>query len=134
MRDLSYRVLWLSGGALLVALVIVLSLMPNPQSVVPLSLQDKTGHLMAYCTLMAWFAGVWRRPSHWALALGFIALGITLEWLQCFVALRVFDPLDMVANAAGVAFGLLLSRAGLDRWCIYLERSLGRVNRSVDGR
>lgn len=133
MRDLSYPALWLTGGALLVVLVIVLSLMSSPQGVVPPSLQDKSGHLIAYFTLMTWFAGIWRRPSHWVLLLAFIALGAALEWLQGFLPLRVSDPLDMLANSAGAIVALVLARAGLDRWCVGLEQAWQRLRGSANG-
>jgi glycopeptide antibiotics resistance protein len=44
-------------------------------------------------------------------AIGFTAMGISLEFLQRMTGYRHFDPLDMVANTIGVALGWLAGAA-----------------------
>ena len=75
--------------------------MPAPE----LSHGDKLGHLLAYGVLMFWFAGLYHRRYWSRLAIGFILLGVALEYLQGLTGYRTHDPLDMLANSLGVAVG-----------------------------
>ncbi len=127
MRNLSLRSLWITGGVILVVAIIYLSLMPSPGGLMPQALNDKSGHVIAYFVLMLWFAGFWQRRWHLRLAAVFFALGMGMEFLQGFIELRVSEGLDMVANGLGVGLGLLLARLGLDGWCGFIERLLGRA-------
>jgi len=70
---------------------------------------DKFGHIVAYSTLMIWFATIhraWRKRL--ALAVGFVLLGIALEFAQRLTGYRTFDVADMVADAVGVFIGWLV--------------------------
>lgn len=125
MRLLAWRNLWFAGGIVLVLSVIALTLWPSDTGLVPQALTDKTGHVIAYFVLTLWFSGVLRRPHHWWMAAAFVCLGVGLEGVQAFIATRVSEGLDMVANAAGASLGLLAARAGLDRWCQWIEHVLG---------
>lgn len=67
---------------------------------------DKLGHLAAYGSLMFWFALLYpERALRWRYALGFVAMGIGLEFVQGGLAYRTFDVLDMLANTIGVLLG-----------------------------
>ena len=64
------------------------------------------GHLSAYGAAMVALSGVARlRP--WITALGLVALGICIEFLQPLVA-RENHWQDMMANATGVGIGWLV--------------------------
>lgn len=102
---LRYFPFWLACGWGLVALVVYLSLTPTPPEL-PGEEGDKVGHLLAYAALMAWFA--WLYSSNrirWACALGFIALGVGLEYAQGWTGYRSFSVGDMLADTAGVCLG-----------------------------
>jgi len=102
-----WRSLWQTIGALLVALVIYLSLTPDPITL-PGANGDKGGHVLAYATLMFWFAQLdlrLRRRIAWATT--FVAMGIALEFVQRAIGYRSFEVLDMLAGACGVAVGWL---------------------------
>ena len=101
---LRYAQRWLLLGRALILAVIVLSLMPTTQTP-ELAHGDKLGHLLAYGVLMFWFAGLYRRGYWPRLAIGFILLGVALEYLQGLTGYRSYDPLDMLANSLGVAVG-----------------------------
>jgi VanZ family protein len=104
---LHYQHWWRAGGAVLVLSVIVLSLMRNAPEI-PINEGDKLGHLLAYGSLMFWFAQIDTQPRqrlHWALV--FIAMGIALEFAQGMIAYRSFDGFDMLADTAGVLLGWL---------------------------
>jgi VanZ family protein len=101
--------LWLATGWLLVASIIYLSLTPAPPSV-DLPEGDKLEHVLAYAVLMFWFAQMYYRTrSRLPFALGFVLLGIALEFLQAFTDTRQFEIADMIADAAGVALGWIIA-------------------------
>ena len=74
--------LWLLLGWTLVLLLIYLSLTPAPVEL-PMGQGDKIGHVLAYATLMSWFANVYEASAQrMKFAVGFMALGVSLEFLQ----------------------------------------------------
>ncbi len=106
---LRLRALWLILGWLLVALVIYLSLRPEPA---PLTMDvgDKLPHLLAYAVLMFWFANLYApRGPRITYACGFVTLGIALEFVQQATGYRTFEVADMAADAVGVAVGWLFA-------------------------
>lgn len=103
------RRLWKVIGWTLVVLVIFLSLTPAPIQL-PVDHGDKFEHIFAYAVLMSWFASLYAKSAQRTkFAIGFIALGISLEFVQRWTGYRSFDVADMVADAIGVAAGWLLS-------------------------
>jgi glycopeptide antibiotics resistance protein len=57
--------------------------------------------------LMYWFAQLYAKRLFYAL--GFIAMGVALEFIQGMTPYRTFEYFDMVANAAGVLLGWALA-------------------------
>ena len=112
---------WLAGGAGFVALVIYLSLTPNPVPV-PSVGPFKAGHIAAYTWLMLWFAQVYRGPRRGAIAIGLALMGVVLEYLQDFTGHRTFSYTDMRDNAIGVAIGFTLALTPLGRFVDTLLR------------
>jgi VanZ family protein len=99
------RRVWRAVGFGLVMLVIWLSLTPHPVHI-PVANGDKLGHFAAFATLMFWFAQLETgHRARVAYAIGFVALGVALEFAQRLTGYRVFDVADMVANAIGVLLG-----------------------------
>ena len=96
-------------GALLIGFVLYESFTTVPIEV-PLAGGDKYGHILAYATLMFWFAQIYpgrRRRIEWAFA--FVVMGIAIEFLQGLTDYRSFEIADMVAGAVGVCVGWLVS-------------------------
>ena len=122
-----YAGLWWLIGWSLVVVVVGLSLMPDPPEPVEFGHADKLEHLFAYGLMMAWFAQLVARSRQYRWALGLVALGIGLEFVQGWSGYRMFDGLDMLANSVGVLLGWWLAR----RW---LGGSLARVDRLLAGR
>ena len=98
--------LWMAGWGLCIAL----SLLP------PIELQgprdsDKIGHLLAYFTLSAWAAMLFRTGrARLVAALALVALGIGLEFAQAQLTVtRQGDWRDAVANTLGVVIGQLMA-------------------------
>ena len=99
------RPLWLLAGWAIVALIVWLSLTPNPPKL-DFEQSDKAGHFLAYGTVMFWFCQAYAGlPTRLAFGAGFIAMGVALEYLQRAVGYHSFEFLDMVADALGVLAG-----------------------------
>jgi VanZ family protein len=84
--------------------VIYLSLTPSPPKV-DLEGGDKLGHFLAYAVLAFWFCQFYFHKARAVYALGFVAMGIVLEFVQGALGYRSFELADMAANALGVAAG-----------------------------
>lgn len=97
----------------MVGAIVWLSLTPAPPAV-DMEGGDKLGHLAGYGVLMFWFAQLYARRRYYAL--GFIAMGVGLEFAQGWLGYRSFEPADMLADALGVLLGwaaaLILPIAG----------------------
>lgn len=114
MDHLRLKALWLVLGMLLVVAVVIASLV-NLGPVGQVLLHDKLVHLVVYAVLMGWFVQLFRHDlTRLLLALGFVALGIGIEFLQGMVPSRRFERMDMLANSSGVllAWALAYTRVG----------------------
>jgi len=128
LNKLKFPNLWLTIGFLLIMLVIVASLMPNPPHVGQFRGNDKLGHFAAYIAITFWFGQIYsRNRARWRMALAFVILGISLEYLQRLSGYRTFEYADMGANAAGVLCALLLAQTPLSRCLAVVERSMLRL-------
>lgn len=119
---LRFVLLWQAVGWAMVALVIWLSLTPQPPRPPALLSWDKADHLLAYAVLMFWYAQSFARHWRWPLFLCF--LGFALEVLQGLSAVRTFDLYDMVANLLGVTLGSMLALTPLGRLLAVVDRGL----------
>ena len=87
----------------------------------------KVGHFLAYAWLMFWYSQLYERLRTRALiALGFVLMGVALEYLQGLTPHRTFGYADMRDNAIGVAAGWLAGAATSTRWLRALERLVRR--------
>ena len=108
--DLKLRFLWITIGYALAASVVLLSLTSNPVDTgLEFPYQDKLFHVLAYFTLMAWFGQIYHdKFQRNMIAVVFVFMGFTLEYLQSFDPNRYAEIGDMFANMTGVAIGFLL--------------------------
>ena len=105
--------LWLGLWLLAVAIVCVASLTPPPIELPRHG--DKVEHLLAYALLAAAAVQVFR-PGRFLLGVGvvLVLMGIGLEFAQgALTATRMADPVDALANSAGVLLGLATVRSRL---------------------
>lgn len=118
--------LWLSIGWLLVALVVYLSLERTPPNI-EVHVSDKLTHLFAYAVLMLWFVQIYE-PGRMRVrvALGLIALGVCLEFLQGYTGYRSFEVADMLANTAGVLLGWAAAPPRTANVLQHVERAVAR--------
>jgi VanZ family protein len=122
---LKYRSVWLTGGWLLVGLVVYLSLTPHPPELLSIQNADKLEHGFAYGSLAFWFCQIYLSTRSRMIAIAaLIGLGVGLEFVQGWTGYRHFDVWDMVANGIGVLFGFLLVRTPLGRLFISIEAGL----------
>ena len=104
---------WRMLALIMLAVVVTLSLVPDPpQPPGPLS-WDKLQHTVAYAFLAWWFLQAWegRRSLAWCVFL--VAVGCGIEGLQGLTPMRQPSLLDAIANTLGVALGGLLWRGPL---------------------
>ncbi len=120
------RQVWLFTGWLLVALVVYLSLIPALPSI-DITAADKVAHAFAYATLTLWFLQLYPADRRAMLVIGFIMMGIALEFLQGLTASRSFEYADIAANTGGVALGWLLAKTRLSNTLHVIEKQLIRV-------
>ena len=125
MEHLRREKLWVAVGLAFVALVIFLSVTPDPVRA-PTVDEYKTGHILAYAWCMLYFAQVWRDLRHrLAIALGLIVLGIALEFVQDMLPWhRDFAVSDMIDDAIGVGIGFALGFTPLANMLRWLEGKL----------
>jgi len=92
-------------GWSLVGVIWWLSLTPQPPHV-DFEQSDKVGHFLAYGGVMFWFCVLYRSArTRLVYAIGFIAMGIGIEYIQRWTGYRSFEVYDMVADALGVVLG-----------------------------
>jgi VanZ family protein len=121
------RAAWLTGGCLLASAIVYFSLAPTAAA----SLEqgwDKVYHLLAYLTLMLWFAQACERRRWPMLASVCIGLGVMLEFAQRYGGYRTFSYHDMLANAGGVAVAWLLAVAGVNQGLRRLQQRYQRAS------
>jgi VanZ family protein len=94
----------------MVVTVVWLSLTPAPPRI-DFEQSDKLGHFLAYGTLMFWFSQLYRKGTRVLYAIGFIAMGIGLEFIQGQLGYRTYEVFDMYANSLGVLLGWAVALA-----------------------
>jgi len=103
-------------GVLLIGLVVYLSLTPHPIEI-PIEQGDKYGHVLAYAALMFWYALMYlKRRDRMRLALGFVFMGVALEFLQGLTNYRTFEIGDMAGDSFGVIVGWLGAAGFWQAW------------------
>jgi VanZ family protein len=95
----------LAAGWAWAAAIVWLSLTPAPPDL-DIEHGDKLGHFAAYGLLMFWFSQLYlQRKTRIAYAMGFVAMGIGLEFMQGQFGYRTYEVFDMCANTLGVLLG-----------------------------
>jgi VanZ family protein len=120
--DLNWRRVWFSCGYLLVLTVLTFSLWPmvsEPTMMIPYF--DKVMHAFSFMLLMLWFSGLMSPRFYLRLFLLLLVYGALIELLQNLTPYRKMEFLDFAADGAGLIIGWLLVRAGLGKWCVWVE-------------
>ena len=106
---LRYQNVWLFIGIAMIVFVIYETLTSSP--IQPgFKISDKMLHIVGYFGMMGWFVQIFKsRNQQLVLAVGFVSMGIMLEFIQGWGGIRHYEVADMVANASGVILAWLLS-------------------------
>jgi uncharacterized protein YfiM (DUF2279 family) len=118
--------IWFLLGWGMVLTVFVLSLVPIDVDLGRGS--DKLEHFFAYAVLSFWFGLLHhRRRGQLGFTLGFIGMGVVIEFLQGLTDYRDFEIADMVADAIGAFVGLALLQTPLRNTLAWTERFLNSI-------
>ena len=101
-----------SGARLLFALALLIitymALTPAPGTL-QASVNDKLGHSLAFLLLAFLSHASWpNRDFSWRFALPLLGYGLLIEIAQYFIPQRFFSWLDLLADAGGIVFYMLL--------------------------
>ncbi len=123
LRPLPHLQLWRWLGRLALAITVVVCLVPMPKSPIPLEGSDKLEHALGWLLITLWYAQLTADTrALLARAAGFLALGAGIELAQSLTTWRSADPWDLLANAAGVATGVLIGMSPLRGILARLDR------------
>ena len=109
-NSLNYRKLWLYLGYMMVAIVIYMSLHPNPPDTRAVFMGDKLLHVLTYIFFMIWFCQLYDSASYKYIGLYLFSLGVMIEIAQWGVGYRFFELADLVANFSGILIGWILAK------------------------
>ncbi len=124
---LKHRNLWLTLGWLQVATIVYLSLTPHPPSGPDIPDFDKIAHSISYATMMYWFCQLYMpTKTRIVIGMGFIAMGVGIEFIQGWSGFRMFEYWDMAANSLGVVIGAGLAVAIRVNLLVFLEARFRR--------
>jgi hypothetical protein len=123
---LRYPRFWLAAGWSLIVLATIASLLPT-QNLPDIGASDKLEHTAAYALMALWFSGIYPKSRYMLIGVSLFVLGFAIEWAQGAMELgRQTDPYDMVANASGIAAGLIAALLGLGGWAQRVEALVRR--------
>jgi VanZ family protein len=124
---MTLRRFWWFLGALIVGGAVTICLLPTQELPQSFSLNDKLSHVIGHALMACYFAGLVERRAWWKVLLFQFLLGVGIEVSQSVMHVgREADVLDCVANLLGAGLGLLIARAGLERWPQGAAWMLGR--------
>ena len=124
--NLKYKKLWLLVGLCMVAFIVYSSLTSNPVTL-DVKFSDKFMHVLGYFGLMGWFIQIYQqKKNRFILAAMFIAMGVSLEFMQDFGGVRYFEVNDMFANTAGVLLAWALAVTPFPKLLVWFESMLLR--------
>lgn len=101
--------LWQAGLVVSVLGILYLATTSSPYPI-PSTPSDKINHLLAFIHLAVVTRLAWPHLSRISVAVGVMALGLLIELTQSQLPHREFSLLDLTANGAGTAIGLLPCR------------------------
>lgn len=124
-RHLRFAPLWFVIGIALIAAICFMSVISVPAEVKQFMLNDKLLHVAVYGCLMGWFAQIFRNDlTRILLAVGFVLMGVGMEYIQATVPTRQFEFLDMIANTCGVVLAWALAYTWMGGILDWFEKNL----------
>ena len=120
--ELRHKNIWRSIAWLIILVIIVLSLIPDPEDLTPFSASDKLMHALVYAVSMLWFGLCFKKERLFIIGAGLVLLGIALEIVQGQTGYRTMSLNDIIANCIGVFIGLLISFSHVSKSLHYIEQ------------
>ena len=109
-RPLRFTKIWRAIGWLMLAVVAIAMALPAPQVDLNVEQGDKWVHLMAFAVVAVWWTQLYRpSPTLARCAFGLLLFAAGTELMQAAIPWRSADPIDLLADAAGIALGMLVS-------------------------
>lgn len=126
MLELRYARAWGLLSIACLVLVLAATLLPADwfwpdDAALQFDLQDKWLHGLTFFGLALWFCGQFRPSSYWRIVLGLLAFGVLIELVQRAVSYRSAELMDLAADVAGIAAGILAALAGAGGWAPRFE-------------
>ncbi|MDX1552166.1 MAG: VanZ family protein [Marinobacter sp.] len=103
---LDYQPFWRAMLIISATAILYLATTSEPYPV-PSADSDKLNHLLAFLQMTIVTRLAWPGLSRLWIACGLLAFGVTIEIVQAQLPYRTFAVADIVADAAGIAIGLL---------------------------
>lgn len=103
---LDYQPFWRAMLVISATAILYLATTNEPYPV-PSSDNDKLNHVLAFLQLTIVTRLAWPGLGRFWIASGLIAFGVSIEIVQAQLPYRTFAVADIVADAAGIAVGLL---------------------------
>lgn len=103
---LDYQPFWRAVLVISATAIIYLATTSQPYPV-PSAPNDKLNHLLAFLQLTVVTRLAWPGLSRLWIIPGLLAFGVTIELVQAQLPYRTFAVADILADAAGIAIGLL---------------------------
>jgi hypothetical protein len=122
MLPLRYARRWQAAGIGVLVLVLGFALAPDlDMRDIAIAASDKWVHGATFTFLTVWFCGQYGKQSYWRVALGMLAFGAFIELCQRMLTYRSAESLDLMADAIGIALGLVIAAAGVGGWSLRVE-------------
>ena len=132
MLPLRYPQRWKFAGGLILLIILAAAVAPailpwlaGSEPSVPNV--DKWAHGVAFAMLALWFTGQYARSSYARIAIMLLSYGFLIEVVQGFVPYRSAEFGDLVADAAGIAVGLLVAAVATGGWSVRAEAWLDKA-------
>lgn len=123
-KNLRYQNVWIFIGCFMIAFVVFETLTSSP--IKPgFKISDKFMHIVGYFGMMGWFVQIFQKNrERLVLAIGFVILGIMLEFIQGWGGVRQYEVADMLANTTGVIAAWILAKTRFSRILLAIELAL----------
>ena len=99
---------WIRTSLVIVIIAISYLSLKSPSASIQIDINDKIGHLIAYCVLTVNAGLLFSRKKWWIVVLCAFAMSAIMEYLQSFVPGRFTDWKDLVANGTGALLGWVI--------------------------
>jgi len=125
---------WKIAGAIVLLGVLVGTLIPAfglwPDAPrITLYAVDKWLHGIVFAFLAVWFSGQYSRAYYVRISVALFIFGVVIELCQRLVSYRTAELLDLAADTAGIAIGMVIALIGVGGWSLRFEERLERRQR-----